>query len=295
MATTEQSHTQPSIAFIGGGNMAEAIFAGLLRKGHPNSRIHVAEPVEERQAYLRERYPGLNVYSNGVAASQTADLIVVAVKPAVVPVVLSELRDLAHQKRPVFLSIAAGVRLVDMERWLCTNTTSTDKQWRPAIVRCMPNTPALLGYGAAGAYANSVVTSSQRAMVEDTLNAVSQLVCWVTEESQLDAVTAVSGSGPAYFFLLMEAMEEAGVQAGLPRDISARLTAQTALGAAQMALQSKDNTAVLRQKVTSPNGTTYAAITHMERGRVPEILREAVKAAADRSAELGEELGRAKI
>ncbi|RKP10104.1 pyrroline-5-carboxylate reductase [Thamnocephalis sphaerospora] len=291
-ATQNGQQLHPRITFIGGGNMAEAILAGLLRKGHPTDRLVVSEPMPERQTYLREHYPELAVHSDNTVASADAELIVLAVKPGVVPAVLAGIRDIVARNQAVLLSIAAGVRLTDMEQWLRGDDHAT---LQPAIVRCMPNTPALVGHGATGLYANANASPKQRAAVETVLRAVSGALCWVTEESQLDAVTAVSGSGPAYFFLLMEAMEEAGVQAGLPRDIAAKLTAQTALGAAHMALQSDDNTAELRRKVTSPNGTTYAAITHMENGNVPETLRAAVRAAADRSAELGEELGRSKM
>ncbi|RKP27612.1 pyrroline-5-carboxylate reductase dimerization-domain-containing protein, partial [Syncephalis pseudoplumigaleata] len=158
----------------------------------------------------------------------------------------------------------------------------------PPVVRCMPNTPALYGHGATGVYASDAVTAKQRASVSNVLNAVSEVVCWVDTEDQIDAVTAVSGSGPAYFFLVLEAMQEAGVKAGLSREVAAQLAAQTCLGAAHMALKSSDSFGELRRKVTSPNGTTHAAITHMEQGGMPACIRGALRAAAARSAELGE-------
>jgi pyrroline-5-carboxylate reductase len=287
-----------NIAFIGGGNMAEAIIAGLIHTGHPLERLTVSEPMAARREYLIGRYPSLasRISENNMKATNNANVVVLAVKPSIVPVVLNELRDQLFATGAVVLSIAAGVRLVDMTRWLTETATSEKmKQWQPPVVRCMPNTPALVGHGAAGVYASAAVNAQQRASVANVLNAVSETVCWVDSEDQIDAVTAVSGSGPAYFFLLLEAMVDAGVQTGLSHEVASQLAVQTCLGAAHMAMKSKDTFAELREKVTSPNGTTYAAITHMERGNVPACLREAIQAAAERSAELGEELGRAKI
>ncbi|KAI9592308.1 pyrroline-5-carboxylate reductase, partial [Syncephalis fuscata] len=288
--TTAESSQPARIAFIGGGNMAEAIIAGLLHTGHPIDRLNVSEPMAARRDYLIQRYPALapRITDDNSKAANDANVVVLAVKPSVVPIVLDGLREQLFATGAVILSIAAGVRLSDMTRWL-TETASHDdlKSWQPPIVRCMPNTPALVGHGAAGVYANPAVSPKQRASVANVLDAVSETVCWVDTESQIDAVTAVSGSGPAYFFLLLEAMVDAGVKAGLSPEVAAQLSAQTCLGAAHMAMKTTDTFAELREKVTSPNGTTYAAITHMEQGGVPECLRAAVQ--------LGEELGQAKI
>lgn len=266
--------------------MAEAVLAGLVRAGHPLTQLIVSEVIPARRDYLASTYNVQVTEDNSVAAAK-ADLIVLAVKPNHVPQVLRGVCSVIKQRQSTLLSVAAGVRVPDMCKWLgqCDG-------YMPHVVRCMPNTPALVACGAAGVYAGEQVTTESRELVETVLRAVSNVVCWVEREDLLDAVTAVSGSGPAYFFLLMECMSDAGVAAGLPRDIADQLTIQTCFGAAKMSQNGVDSFANLRQKVTSPNGTTYAALMHMEANNVAGSLRDAVVKAAERSKELGDELSR---
>jgi len=282
------------IAFLGGGNMAEAVLAGLLRAGHPPSSIIVSEILPSRADYLISRYHVPVTSCNSEAASN-APFLVLAVKPLYVPQVLREVCDAVRQNNATVLSIAAGVRVSDMRRWLGGSQEEGEKGYVPKVVRCMPNTPALVACGATGVYAGEGVGEEGKRDVEMVLKEVSQVVEWVKEEKLLDAVTAVSGSGPAYFFMLMEQMSDAGVAAGLSREMADRLTIQTCFGAAKMAQLGEDGFAELRRKVTSPNGTTYAALMYMEKYNVQKRIEEAVVKAAERSEELGDELSRMSV
>lgn len=261
-----------SIAFIGGGNMAQALIGGLLAQQISASQITVAEPVESLHAALKKH--GVGVTTSNEEAIKSADVVILAVKPQVMAQVLSPLRE--QFKNQLIISIAAGVTISTLSRLLGGYTQ---------IVRAMPNTPALIQAGATGLYASAAVDSKARELASQTL-AAAGLVLWVEQENLLDAVTAVSGSGPAYFFYMMQAMIEAGESQGLTTEQATALTLQTALGAAKMASISEHTPAQLRKNVTSPNGTTQAAIETLDAAQVNMHIIAALNAAAKRSAEL---------
>ncbi len=270
--------SNPSIAFVGAGNMAASLIGGLRAQGVAASAIRASEPGDEQRARLQQEH-GIATFADNAEAIKGADLIVLAVKPQIMKAVCL---DLAPHLAPnqVIISIAAGISCASLENWLGER----------AVVRCMPNTPALLRQGVSGLFANARVSAAQKAQAEQVLSAVG-LALWLDNEAQIDAVTAVSGSGPAYFFLLIEAMTEAGEKLGLPRETAAQLSIQTALGAACMASESDVDAAELRRRVTSPNGTTEAAIKTFQAGGFETLVQQALNAAANRSAELAEQLG----
>ncbi len=270
--------SQPRIAFVGAGNMAASLIGGLLARGVPADCISASEPLAEQRQRIAAEH-GIRVLEDNAAAIVGADIIVLAVKPQVMKPVCQALAP-ALPAGALIVSIAAGIPCASLSAWLGT----------AAIVRCMPNTPALLREGASGLYATAGVSALQRSQAEDLLAAVG-LVLWLDEDKLIDAVTAVSGSGPAYFFLLMEAMTAAGEKLGLPAETASLLARQTALGAARMALASEFDPAELRRRVTSPNGTTEAAIRTFQTGGFEALVEDALKAAAHRSAELAELLG----
>lgn len=269
-----------TIAFIGGGNMATSLIGGLLANDQPADGIWVSDPDTARLRQLQERFSVCTTADNALAVSR-AQTVVLAVKPQVMRPVVEGLGAAVAAHQPLVMSVAAGVRAADMQRWLGGGA---------AIVRCMPNTPALLGAGATGLYANPNVSATQRSTAETVMRAAG-ITLWVDDEQLLDAVTAVSGSGPAYFFLLMELMEKVGVELGLPAASARALTLQTALGAARMALEAGEAPAALRKQVTSPGGTTQAAIQSFIAGGLEQQVRDALVAARDRARELGAELG----
>jgi len=271
-----------SICFIGGGNMAASIIGGLVADGRAPEGIIVADPSAETLAGLAARWPGLRTTADNHAAAADAGILVLAVKPQVMRAVTEDLLPTVARRRPLIVSIAAGVRAGDIDRWLGGGH---------AIVRCMPNTPALVRSGASGLYANLAVSEAQRNAAERILRAVG-LTLWVGSEAQLDAVTAVSGSGPAYFFYVMEAMQAAGEKLGLAPEQARLLVLETAFGAAKLALESTDDAATLRARVTSPGGTTERAIRALESGGLMPLFEQALAAAADRARELGDELGK---
>jgi len=267
------------IAFIGAGNMAASLIGGLRAKGLDASQIRASDPgVETRTKVAAEH--GIEVFADNADAIQDADVVVLAVKPQAMKAVCEAIRP-SLKPHQLVVSIAAGITCASMNNWLGAQP----------IVRCMPNTPALLRQGVSGLFATAEVNAEQRQQAQELLSAVG-LAFWLTEEQQLDAVTAVSGSGPAYFFLLIEAMTAAGVKLGLPADIAAQLTLQTALGAAHMAVASDVDAAELRRRVTSPAGTTEAAIKSFQAGGFEALVETALGAAAHRSAEMAEQLGR---
>ena len=270
--------SHPRIAFIGAGNMATSLVGGLLAQGIPASQIRASDPGAEQRAKIAAEH-GIALFADNAEAIAGADVIVLATKPQVLKEVCLALAP-SLQDGQLLVSIAAGISCASLGNWLGA---------RP-IVRCMPNTPALLRQGVSGLYANAQVSPAQRTLAEQLLSAVG-IALWLENEQQIDAVTAVSGSGPAYFFLLIEAMSAAGEQLGLPKAIAAQLTLQTALGAAQMAVASDVAAAELRRRVTSPNGTTEAAINTFQAGGFTELVAQALGAAAKRSAELAEQLG----
>ena len=269
-----------NITFIGGGNMATSLISGLIADGIEPTAITACDPDREKLANLAARLRIHTEIDNSKAMSN-ADTVVFAVKPQILQQVATELQSVVQQQKPLIISIAAGVREASLDAWLGGNV---------AIVRAMPNTPALIQTGATVLHANTVATESQRDQAETILRAVG-LVRWVNDEQLIDAVTALSGSGPAYFFLVMEAMENTGMAMGLDAECAHLLTLQTALGAARMAIESRDLPSVLRQKVTSPGGTTEQAINIFEKGQFRELFSEAIFAARDRSQELSDILG----
>lgn len=259
--------------------MAYAIISGLINKGISAEQIKISD-TNETLLSLRKSEFNLEVFTDNTKLIARCDVVVLAVKPQVLSTVCHQLQNTLRENTLV-VSIAAGVRAHDIDRWLGGNN---------AIVRSMPNTPALLNQGVSGLFANEYVSESQKALAGDILNSVGQSL-WVEEESQLDAVTALSGSGPAYFFLMIESMAKAGVALGLDEKTAQQLSIQTALGASMMADASDDSVHELRAKVTSPNGTTQAAIESFQDQDFDIIVSHAMRAACDRASELAVELG----
>jgi pyrroline-5-carboxylate reductase len=267
------------ITFIGGGNMAGAIIGGLVRDGFDATGVSIVEPVAAARAQLAQRF-GATVAGSVGELAQIGDVVVLAVKPQQMREAVQPLA--ARLQQQVVLSIAAGLRVADLSRWL---------NGYAQIVRCMPNTPALIGAGITAACAPKDLAAEKRAAVERVLKAIGKVV-WVDDEGLLDAVTAVSGSGPAYVFYFMEAMRDAARELGLPAATAAELTLETVLGAARLAAGSSEDVATLRERVTSKGGTTEAALKSMAADKVKESIMRAVNAANDRSRVLGSELGK---
>lgn len=267
--------TDSSIAFIGGGNMARSLIAGLVRQGTPAADIHVAEPVAALRDALAADF-GVTPHATASEAAAQAGTWLLAVKPQVLREVCDTLQSLATAKRPLLVSIAAGITSAQLDRWLGGNI---------AVVRAMPNTPALLGAGVTGLYATAQVTAAQRAQADRVLSSAGRTV-WVDDEALMDSVTAVSGSGPAYVFLLAEAMEAAGIAQGLPPEAARTLVQQTLLGASRMLDEAGEAPAELRRRVTSPGGTTQAAIEAFQAGGFESLVAKALAAAQARGREL---------
>ncbi len=268
-----------TIAFIGGGNMARSLIGGLLARGWKAGQIVVADPLPAQLDSLRTQWSVRVTDDNGVAA-RDADIIVLAVKPQMMRKAADAIRTAIGDKRPLLISVAAGIRASDIQRWL------------PGvpIVRAMPNRPALQGCGMSGLYASDDVSAERRAQAEQILSAVGATL-WLEREQHMDVVTAVSGSGPAYFFLLIEMLEHAGVAQGLSPEVSRRLAIETAYGSGTMAREASDPPSVLREQVTSKGGTTAAALQVLEERRVREAFDAAIAAATRRAAELADEFG----
>lgn len=267
------------ISFIGGGNMATALISGLAGKFTAGANIHVVDLNPDALAKLTQQF-GVTTSAQIDATVAASDVIVLAVKPQQMRDVVAQL--LPHVSTQLVLSIAAGIRAQDLSRWLAGHA---------AIVRCMPNTPALIGQGITGMVALPGVSAAQHDAANSIMQAVGSTV-WLDDESHIDAVTAVSGSGPAYVFYFIEAMQQAAQELGLNAEQGSQLALATFVGAAQLAAQSTDPVSVLRERVTSKGGTTYAALTSMDASGVKERIIGAVKAAALRSQALGEEMGR---
>ena len=274
--------TSPSlpraIAFIGGGNMASAIIGGLIAQGLPAAHITVVEPFEAARDALQAKF-GITALPAATAALEAAELVVWAVKP-------QTFKDAAAAASPftphaLHLSVAAGITTDSIAQWLGTGR----------IVRAMPNTPALVGKGMTGLFARADVDAAGSALVQTVIATTGQFV-WVEQESQLDAVTALSGSGPAYVFLFLEAMTQAGQDMGLSQQQAYQLAVATFQGASELAARSDEPASVLRERVTSKGGTTYAAITHMQAQQVPEHFVAAMRKAETRAQELAAEFGR---
>lgn len=267
------------LAIIGGGNMASSLIGGLLQDGWKAKQFRVADPNPAQRDLLSERF-GVATYADNSEAVQGADGVVLAVKPQMLGGVVAELAPALRRTRPLVISIAAGVRATDIQRWIGEPLP---------VVRVMPNTPALVAAGASGLYATPEVNNVQIDFAESLMRAVG-LVVWVQQESLMDVVTGLSGSGPAYLFLVLEAMEDAAVAQGMDRRTARLLTLQTVFGAAKMALESEDTPATLRSHVTSPGGTTAAGIRALERG-LRSLFYEAVDAATARSQAMANHYG----
>ena len=268
------------IAFIGGGNMAASLAGGLIAAGASPASIIVAEPDADRRAQLSNQFDVATTADNLETLLQ--DVVVLSVKPQMMQTVCRQLAESANVNNPLYVSIAAGMRTADIARWLGGDV---------AVVRCMPNTPALIQCGATALYANKSVSEAQQHLADEILRAAG-ITAWVADEDLLDVVTAVSGSGPAYFFLLMEAMQNTAVDLGLDKETAASLTLQTALGAARMANESELDVQELRARVTSKGGTTAAAISSFEHDDFHRNVSKALNAAYNRSRELADELGK---
>ncbi|MFD0325894.1 pyrroline-5-carboxylate reductase [Lysobacter gummosus] len=262
------------VAFIGGGNMARSLIGGLVARGFAPAGIRVAEPVEALRAELQRDF-GVACFDNAQAAAEGAAVWLLAVKPQVMREVCAALAAQARAQRPLAISIAAGITAGQLDRWLGGEV---------AVVRAMPNTPALLGAGITGLYANAAATSRFE-QAAGLLAAVGPTVR-IDDEAQMDAVTAVSGSGPAYVFLLAEAMQQAGVAQGLSAEAARALVQQTLFGAATMLTRSEEPAEVLRARVTSPGGTTQAAIETFEAGGFRALVDRAIAAATERGRQL---------
>lgn len=270
-----------TIAFIGGGNMARSLAGGLLNNGWHRDHLLIADPDSAARQTL-EQALGIATTSNNIDAARQADIVVLAVKPQTLPSVARELADTLAKKLPLVISIAAGIRTSSLSHWLGKEVP---------LVRAMPNTAVLIGSGATGLYADKQVDSELRDVAETILRAAG-IVVWVDNEDLMDVVTALSGSGPAYFFLVMEALENAAIKQGLSADTARLLTLETAYGAAKMALENSEEPARLRQRVTSPGGTTEKAIQSFEDNNIRAMFEQAVDAATRRSRELAELLGK---
>jgi pyrroline-5-carboxylate reductase len=267
------------IAFIGGGNMAASLIAGLIADGHAPTELWVSEPDAVRREGLRERF-GVQVVADNRDALAHAETLVLCVKPQLAPAVCRELGDLAAGLGLLVISVMAGVPESGIQRWLGATLP---------VVRAMPNTPAMVQTGAIGLHASPEVTEEGRNRAETILRAAG-LTRWVEQEAHIDAVTALSGSGPAYFFLLMEALEQAGIDLGLDPETARLLTIQTALGAARMAVESDSPPARLREQVTSPGGTTERALAVFEEAGLRSLVGRALRAAEGRAVEISRTL-----
>lgn len=269
-----------NIGFIGGGNMTTSLLGGLISDGFAADNIWVSEPDNERRESLSARF-GVHTGSDNSELVNAVDVVVLAVKPQMLHEVCSGIAEAVRGSSPLIVSIAAGIRADDIDRWLGGDN---------AVVRTMPNTPSLVSSGATALFANNRVSEEQRELAEGIMRAVG-LTLWVEDEKLMDAVTAVSGSGPAYFFLLIEMLQQSGAKLGLPEETARLLAVQTAFGAAKMALESPDDATTLRARVTSPGGTTEAAINTLEQDGVRELFDKAIQGASDRAGELADKLG----
>ncbi len=265
----------PSITFVGGGNMGRAMIAGLIAGGHEPSRISVADPNSAVRSGLKDDF-GVGVFQTGPEAIADAALIVLAVKPQVMESVVSEMVD-ALPDDCAALSIAAGITIATIKEWMGGQI---------AVARAMPNTPALIGCGISGAFAGDA-NNQQRAIITRVLEAAGEVV-WVDDEDQLHLVTAVSGSGPAYFFRVVEALQRAGEAHGLPASIASKLAAHTAYGAGRLLFEAGESASKLRERVTSPKGTTERGLAAMNEADIDKIMEKVVDAAKRRSVELGQ-------
>lgn len=272
-----------TIAFIGAGNMASALIGGLTSQGVSPQQIWASDIDKAKLDALAE-VCHVNVTDDNAKAINAADVVVLSLKPQVMHDVCQTIADIVKTKQPLIVSIAAGIQVKHLNQWFGDHLS---------IIRAMPNTPALIRAGATGLFANEHATEDQKGLAENILRAVG-VVLWVADESHMDYVTALSGSGPAYFFRVMEAMEKAGESLGLPHESARLLTLQTALGAATLALESSDDLSKLREKVTSPGGTTEQGLNQMNKLGIDNLFKETLQAASDRAQELAKQFGESK-
>ena len=271
------SITKPKITFIGAGNMATALISGLIANGTSAQQITVSSPTIGPEHPLCQQF-ALHITQNNAAAVEQADIVVFAVKPQRLAAVAQALRSVVQQRKPLIISVAAGIRTATLATWLGGDVT---------IVRSMPNLPAMLQAGVSGLYADNSVSMAQRTLAETILASVGQTL-WVDTEDEMDTVTAVSGSGPAYFFLMLEAMVAAAQQLGLSAAAAHLLTLQTAQGAVAMVAHTQQTPATLRAQVSSPGGTTEAAIAVFEENHLRDTFKQALTAAYNRAVTLAQ-------
>lgn len=266
------------VGFIGAGNMAASILGGLIQSGLPAECIFVSNPSAGKLDALKEKYPTLNTTHDNVEVADNVDYLLLAVKPQKISLACDDFKDMDLSKKCA-ISVAAGVTCDTLTNLLGNDTP---------VVRSMPNTPSLIGYGATGLFANDNVTAEQREATSAIFEAVGKSI-WVDDENLMDVVTAVSGSGPAHYFLYMESVVQGGIELGLPEETARELAAQTALGAAAMVQQNGDmEIGQLRRNVTSPGGTTAAALDTLNQHQLPEIVKKALEASVKRGKELAE-------
>lgn len=270
----------PVIAMIGAGNMGASLIGGLIKDGHPHDHLWATDLSTDKLAQLQQTFH-IHTSTNNNEAAEHADIIIFAVKPQYFAKAAIDLAPVIQLRKPLVISIAAGIRIDSMQDWMGEQT---------ALVRTMPNTPALIGCGATALFANSLVTHEQRNLAESVMRAVG-ITVWLEKEELMDAVTALSGSGPAYFFHMMESLQLAAEELGLPGETARLLTLQTALGAARMAIESGSSLEQLRKNVTSPGGTTEKALSVLEERDVRGIYKQTLQAAKRRSDELAQLLG----
>ena len=261
-----------SIAIIGSGNMGGCIISGLIKNDYPKENIWIADPSAEKLNIFSE----VNTTTSNKEAANNSKIIILAVKPTVLPLILREIADEVRENNSLVISVAAGVT---------TKIINNIIGEKNSIIRAMPNTPAMLGCGATALFAGENVKNNEKDTAESIFRTVGATV-WINEENQMDAVTALSGSGPAYFFLIMEAMQDAGIKLGLSAETAKLLTIETAFGAGRMALESNSNLKELREQVTSPKGTTERAINSLESANIREIFADAIKDAETRAKEI---------
>ena len=270
-----------TIAFIGCGNMSRSLIGGLIANGVNTKHLLASDPDNDQRHGVSEQF-GISTLANNNDAIVDADVIVLAVKPQIMHAVVSELAGSIKGRSKLIISIAAGVRLTSISEWLGEQS---------AVIRVMPNTPALIQAGAAALFANEHTSDTQKNTAEAMMRSVGTAI-WLDAEDQMDTVTALSGSGPAYFFYFMEAMENAATAMGLNNDQARLLTIETALGAAKMALLSASDPAELRKQVTSPGGTTEQALNTFMQGKLEQLIHDAMEAAKQRSIELSQSFGK---
>lgn len=265
-----------TIALIGAGNMAGSLLGGLIQKGHATDQLWASCPDAARLDQLQQLYPTLHITTSNQAACAAASVIVLAVKPQILKTVCQEIAATVQATQPVIISVAAGIQTAQIQQWL---------NYRGQIIRAMPNTPALVGAGATGLFATPECSTNSKALAETLLQACG-ITVWLTHEAQMDLVTALSGSGPAYFFLMVESLIKAATHLGLPADVATLLANQTAFGSARLLLETQPDAAVLRKQVTSPNGTTEKGIQALEQHGFSHAIEAAITAAFARGQQL---------